>query len=136
MSGRLFTAIRGAFSPRAEVIASTVWMSLLAAGLLALASRGGGNWRWGLTFLLAAGWNAVNLWLLRQAVLSILSPRRFWGRLLSLGLKVPVWYGVGIYLLLRWPWQPEPVVGGVSLVLLVLTIQGIRASLLAEQELK
>jgi len=107
------------------LVASGIFAALV--GLTGWAYRGA---EWSLSFLLAATWGIVNLWVLAWLweVLLFETGNRL--RLLLLFcLKVPVLYGLILLYLLYVPWQSSALIYGVTLPYAVIVLKALGRSL-------
>lgn len=106
-----------------RVHVSSLLMTLLFAGVSAMTISP----RWGLAFLLAGLWSTANLWVLERLLRSALVPvgRDVVTIVAAAVVKLPVLYGLLVWMLMRGGFEAVPMAIGLSMPLLVMVLKVI-----------
>lgn len=92
------------------------------AGLCGWAQLGS---EWALSFLLAAAWSIVNLWVLAQVLIRLLQHGSRLALIVFFCLKIPILYGLILCYLFWAPWSPSALIGGITLPYAVIVLKAL-----------
>lgn len=108
---------------------SSFLLTLLFAGMTAFTLAP----KWGLAFLCSGVWSTLNLWVLERLVRGALRPqgRNLIAIAVAAVVKLPVLYGLLVWMLVRGGFDAVPVAIGLSMPLIVVVLKVIGGAMVA-----